>query len=159
MRTDIFTHIVRVIFVVCSKDFQKHQKVSRRKSFEKETSQNRVMLQRSKSQGDKSAQKGINVRPTIWKVDLQNKKPQIPIQTFTKNSYWVSVPPSVVKMDFWSTFLIFCFVSSINGQKLPNQKFVTDLVTNFNRFGIIYHLPLMKRSHIHNYYKSINQYK
>ena len=69
-------------------------------------------------------------------------------------------PTSVVKMIFMSTFLIIsCFLSSINGQELPDQKFVTDLVTNFNRFGIIYHLPLMKRSHIHNYYKSINQYK
>jgi hypothetical protein len=55
---------------------------------------------------------------------------------------------SVTKMIFMSMFLtIFC-ISSINGQELPDQKFVTDLVTNFNRFGIIYHLPLMKLSHV-----------
>ena len=69
-------------------------------------------------------------------------------------------PTSVVKMIFMSTFLIIsCFISSINGQELPDQKFVTDLVTEFNRFGIIYHLPLIKLSHILDYYKSINQYK
>ena len=69
-------------------------------------------------------------------------------------------PTSVVKMIFMSTFLIIsCFISSINGQELPDQKFVTDLVTKFNRFGIIYHLPPIKLSHILDYYKSINQYK
>jgi predicted CDP-diglyceride synthetase/phosphatidate cytidylyltransferase len=66
---------------------------------------------------------------------------------------------SVTKMIFMAMFLtIFC-ISSINGQELPDQKFVTDLVTNFNRFGIIYHLPLMKLSHVHDYYKSIKKYK
>ena len=66
---------------------------------------------------------------------------------------------SVVKMIFMSTFLFISFISLINGQRLPNQKFVTDLVTNFNRFGIIFHLPAMKFYHIHDYYKSIKQYK
>ena len=62
-------------------------------------------------------------------------------------------------MIFMSMFLIICFISSINSQELPDQKFVTDLVTNFNRFGIIFHLPVMKFSDIHDYYKSIKQYK
>ena len=56
-------------------------------------------------------------------------------------------------------FLIIYFISKTNGQELPDQKFVTDLVTNFNRFGIIYHLPQMKVSHVHDYFKSVNQYK
>ena len=64
---------------------------------------------------------------------------------------------SVVKMIFM--FLIICASSITNGQELPDQKFVTDLVTKFNRFGIIYHLPQMKVSHVHDYFKSVNQYK
>ena len=74
------------------------------------------------------------------------------LQVYPKN-----IP--VDKMSFMSMFLIVCTISSINGQKLPDQKFVTDLVTNFNRFGIVLHLPIMKFSHIHDYFKSINQYK
>ena len=61
-------------------------------------------------------------------------------------------------MIFMSLFLIY-FISSIDGQKLPDQKFITDLVSNFNRFGIIYHLPPMKLSHVHEYYKTIKKYK
>ena len=62
-------------------------------------------------------------------------------------------------MIFMSMVQIICFISSINGQELPDQTFVTDLVNNFNRFGIIFHLPAMKFSHIHDYYKSMKQYK
>ena len=72
------------------------------------------MLQRSKSQGDKSPQKGINGWPTIWQVDLQNKKPKIPIRTFTKNSYWLSVPPTVVKINIWTRKIIILEIEILN---------------------------------------------
>ena len=47
----------------------------------------------------------------------------------------------------------------MNGQELPDETFVSDLATKFNRFGIIYHLPSMKLAYIHDYYKSINKQK
>ena len=102
----------------------------------------------------------INVWPTLWNIDLLNQKlASNVISNFHQDLpvYPTNIP--VDKMSFMSMFLIVCTISSINGQKLPDQKFVTDLVTNFNRFGIVLHLPIMKFSHIHDYYKSINQYK
>ena len=57
-----------------------------------------------------------------------------------------------------STLLTIFYLASIYGVELPNPKFVTDVVTKFNRFGIIYHLPLMKVSRVHEYNKLIPQF-
>ena len=98
------------------------------------------------------------VWPTLWNIDELNQKlASSAISNFYKDL--LIFPTSVVNMIFIAMFLIICFISAINGQNLPDQKFVTDLKTNFNRLGIIHHLPMMKRSHILDYYKSFNQYK
>ena len=67
---------------------------------------------------------------------------------------------SLGKMVFMSTQTLFTIgcVASIYGVELPNPKFVTDLATKFNRFGIIYHLPPMKLSYVHKYNKLMNQF-
>ena len=98
--------------------------------------------------------------PTLWNIDVFDQK--LASNVILNFHHDLPVYPtnlSVDKMSFMSMFLIVFTISSINGQKLPDQKFVTDLVTNFNRFGIVLHLPIIKFSHIHDYYKSINQYK
>ena len=65
---------------------------------------------------------------------------------------------SVGNMMFMSTLLTIFYLASIYGVELPNPKFVTDVVTKFNRFGIIYHLPSMKLSQVHEYNKLIPQF-
>ena len=65
---------------------------------------------------------------------------------------------SVGNMMFMSTILTIFYLASIYGVELPNPKFVTDVVAKFNRFGIIYHLPSMKLSQVHEYNKLIPQF-
>ena len=76
--------------------------------------------------------------------------------TFSKFCHFILW--SVGNMMFMSTLLIIFYLASIYGVELPNPKFVTDVVTKFNRFGIIYHLPSMKLSQVHEYNKLIPQF-
>ena len=61
-------------------------------------------------------------------------------------------------MIFMSTFLTIFYLASIYGVELPNPTFVTDVVTEFNRVGVIFHLPSMKLSQVHEYNKLIPQF-
>ena len=65
----------------------------------------------------------------------------------------------VIKMIPRGILIFICYFSQINGFDLPDPKFVTDLVNNFNRFGIIYHLPFVEIFKIHEYSKTIREYK
>ena len=105
---------------------------------------------------NKNAQSVANLMKHWW------VKPKTSLNCTAISNFYKDLlifPTSVVNMIIIAMFLIICFISAINGQNLPDQKFVTDLKTNFNRLGIIHHLPMMKRSHILDYYKSFNQYK
>ena len=56
------------------------------------------------------------------------------------------------------TFL-FYYYDLVKGSKLPDPKFITDVVNYMSRIGVIYHLPPMKQSEIFTYRKSLNLYR
>ena len=83
---------------------------------------------------------------------------QLGLTKVTFSKFYHFILWSVGNMMFMSTLLIIFYLASIYGVELPNPKFVTDVVTKFNRFGIIYHLPSMKLSQVHEYNKLIPQF-
>ena len=66
---------------------------------------------------------------------------------------------SVSMMMFISIVVLASISTTAKCLALPDPNFVADIATNFNRLGIIYHLPLMAKSDVWRYYKTISKFR
>ena len=62
-------------------------------------------------------------------------------------------------MILFTILVLLSILMSIECFELPDPNFVTDIVTNFNRLGVIYHLPSIARPDVLKYHKKISKFR